>query len=98
MSCLRVKWAEFNQSPLLNLVFVAATVAVGVIQRLAIIARVVWASAVVEYEGRSRESRLLGDLLVELAVQEVHCLSASSIAVLIPHLVNTGTLHLYNIH
>ena len=48
--------------------FVAATVAVGVIQRLAIIARVVWASAVVEYEGRSRESHLLGDLLVELAV------------------------------
>ena len=78
--------------------FVAATVAVGVIQRLAIIARVVWASAVVEYEGRSRESHLLGDLLVELAVQATHCLSASSIAVLTPHLANTSTLHLYNLH
>ena len=90
--------AEYNQSSLLNLVFVAATVAVGVTQRLAIIARVVRASAVVEYEGRSRESHLLGDLLVELAVQATHRLSVSSIAVLIPHLANTSAFYLYNLH
>ena len=78
--------------------FVAATVAVGVIQRLAIITRVVWASAVVEYEGGSRESHLLGDLLVELAVQATHCSSVSSIAVLIPHLVNIRMLYLPNLN